>query len=264
MRLSIVCVTRNDNYGFKMLERLTAFLKCVPSDKALELIIVEWNPPNDKERMIEIVRKLDLGYAVRVITVPHEVHSAGRFAFPVVEYWGKNVGLSYARGDYVLFLNPDVIIPAIIFEGILKGSLNPSLYYRAVRVDVRPEVLDMDGDVVENCMKNVVQVNQRVDAPFSNASGDFLLMSTDVAKDMRGYIQTDEVYTWLDTEFVERCYARLGSPAIFNAPIYHVEHGRHDRKVDSQMMEQARRDFARNNGTIGIEKSYLEEASNVS
>ena len=263
MRLSIVCVTRNDDYGFRMLDRFAAFLKCIPSNKELELIIVEWNPLDDRERMIDIVKRMELGYLVRVVTVPNLVHRCGSFAFPVVEYWGKNVGLSYARGDWVLFLNPDLIIPERIFEGIFKGSLNASAYYRAVRVDVKPEVLDMEGDVFENCKQNVVKVNRREDAPFSNASGDFLLMSTDVARQMRGYIQTEKIYTWLDTEFVERCYSKLGNLAIFDTPIYHVEHGRHDRKVNQYIMEQARKDFKHNNGIIGLDKTWLEVASNM-
>ena len=130
-------------------------------------------------------------------------------------------------------------------------------------MDVKPEVLDMEGDIFENCKQNVVKVNRREDAPFSNASGDFLLLSADVAMDMRGYIQTEKIYTWLVTEFVERCYCKLGNLAIFDVPIYHVEHGRHDRKVNQYIMEQARKDFKHNNGIIGLDKTWLNVASNM-
>jgi hypothetical protein len=109
--ISIVIVGRNDNYGVNFLERLKSFVNGldvqVTDRNLIELVIVEWNPPEDAKSLIDSIDRPE-NYVVRVITVPSEVHARHGYRGNLAEYQAKNVGVARARGKFVLVTNPDI------------------------------------------------------------------------------------------------------------------------------------------------------------
>ena len=59
--LSVVVTTRNDDHGGDPLKRLQAFVntfdaQCRRTGLDAEVVVVEWNPPADRQRLHRLVR----------------------------------------------------------------------------------------------------------------------------------------------------------------------------------------------------------------
>ena len=105
--LSVVVVSRNDDHGGNMLQRMQLFvsgwLEQAKRHKLdSELIIVEWNPLPDRPKLSEVLKwPEDSGpCTVRFIEVPPEIHKRFKYSeqLPVFQMIGKNVGIRRARG----------------------------------------------------------------------------------------------------------------------------------------------------------------------
>lgn len=137
-------VSRNDNYGGKLIHRMQASIDSILklSEKYeldAELIIVEWNPPEDEKRLSDA---LDFSSSsehteVRIIEVPTEVHnSLPGSEKPLFEYVGKNVGIRRAKGKYVLATNADLIYNDKLIEFFSSKQLSEDSFYRIDRYDL--------------------------------------------------------------------------------------------------------------------------------
>ena len=66
-----------------------------------EIVIVEWNPPADRDSLAMALRPLDGLPHTRIVTVPASVLDSLSFkhrdSFP--QFIAKNIGLRYARGN---------------------------------------------------------------------------------------------------------------------------------------------------------------------
>jgi hypothetical protein len=144
--LSIVIAARNDNYGGDFNQRIQNFISwntdLLEKNKIeTEIIIVNWNPIEENSSLFEALQwpKERKFVKFRIITVPHTIHqkfvdSTIRKAVPLFEYLTKNAGIRRAKGEYILAMNPDIIIhPKIILN--LKTLLKPNKYYRTNRID---------------------------------------------------------------------------------------------------------------------------------
>jgi hypothetical protein len=78
-----------------------------------ELILVEWNPPADREKLIEVLKyPKGEGYcSIRIIEVPPQLHSRFQYSdrLPLFQMIAKNVGIRRAKGQFVLATNIDII-----------------------------------------------------------------------------------------------------------------------------------------------------------
>ena len=229
--LSIVVVARNDNHGGDFTHRVNVFVKnfLTLSEKyklSSELIIVEWNPLEDKPSLREAItwpnaqRNHSL---IRIIHVPRKIHldlpNPAKLA--LFEYVGKNVGVRRARGEYILTTNPDVIFSDELIQFFASGKLSSESFYRISRQDVRSPVTHTlpVAEQLAYCAQNVIRVQgyfgtydnglQKIisyhywrsllsylkyrllnfpdNPPFLNASGDFLVMNRDSWNSLRGY-----------------------------------------------------------------------------
>src|SRR5260370_392130 len=78
--LSIVAASRNDDHGGNLFERMQLFVDGLADqarrfDLAIELVLVEWNPPADRPSLADALRwEPAEQFQLRVITVPPEVH----------------------------------------------------------------------------------------------------------------------------------------------------------------------------------------------
>jgi len=184
--LSIVAATRNDDHGENLLRRTQTFLNALISQSKrhelpIELILVEWNPPADRPRLVDALRwPEDPGPCqIRIITVPRYLHQrrAHSSALPFFQMIAKNVGIRRARGRFILATNIDILLSDEIAEFLAAGKLEPGKLYRTDRVDVMADV-PVDGSLFEQldyCRTHLLRVNAR-DGTFAlRQRGDYRL-----------------------------------------------------------------------------------------
>ena len=111
--LSVVIVGRNDDYGVNFLDRINTFIRSLDYQvrnypNLIELVVVEWNPLADRAPLKDVLVKTN-NLDIKIITVPAEVHDKIGHPSPVLEYYGKNVGIRRAKGQFVLTTNPDIL-----------------------------------------------------------------------------------------------------------------------------------------------------------
>lgn len=224
--ISFVVAARNDNYGGDFLQRMQLFTNtlstlCIRHKLDTELVVVEWNPPQDRERLQTAIKwkpHKDY-YKVRITEVPNEIHRQFPHSdrVPLYEFIGKNVGIRRAKGEYILATNPDIIFTDSLIAWLASNSLNFRNYYRATRYDVESPLPEFDSpeELLNYCSENVVQINSysgsshnlkqqcfylldkilwrlkhpTYDRPFTNASGDFLLMRKTYWHNLKGYLE---------------------------------------------------------------------------
>ncbi|MGE0636393.1 MAG: hypothetical protein AB7G44_02840 [Bacteroidia bacterium] len=142
--ISIVLVGRNDNYGGDFRERLQRCMdwthKQLTEHKiSSEIIFVNYNPlPIPAIEDFIHCQPANKFVKTRIITVPVNIHKNlvddNKIKnVPLLEYPAKNTGIRRANGEYIVCINPDIIIPPEIFEYI--KSINKDYYYRVNRFD---------------------------------------------------------------------------------------------------------------------------------
>ena len=233
-----------------------------------ELIIVEWNPPPDRLRLKDAIRwpnspMLD---RVSVVEVPNEVHR--RFAnsdrMPIFEYAAKNVGIRHAKGAFVLSTNPDILFSDSLIRFFSARRLKPDCYYRVSRYDVAesiPAALGVDGQLRfcslhafrYHLSKRTVKLNKprrflhycsqavpwlrpvrklsrvfHADRVHTNASGDFMLMSADSWRSLKGFPEI-ATHSYIDAYFVYVAVTAGLRQVVLPDPIYHMEHDRSEQ-----------------------------------
>lgn len=239
--LSIVISASNAGYGGNFLDRLQ---RCVDdkslfaqqfSSDSVELIVVEWNPPSQTERLVDAIRwPKNERMPTKIITVSKELHdryyNPGNFSF--LEYMAKNVGIRRASGQIVLATNADVIFSAGICSRLKTVVMSEFCFYRANRHD-----LDKEGRVYQilyanGCFKPGEQnlgvsrtgVPYRENMPHFNASGDFMMMHRENWMRLRGYPENTGYLITLDGEMVHIALTSGLSQVIVPEPIYHQWH----------------------------------------
>ena len=143
-RLSVVATSRNDDHGGHLLERMQWFVDGLAwnADRRgteTELVLVEWNPPQERPPLREVLRwpSEDSMLAVRILTVPPAEHTrllpAG--GIPMMQMIAKNVGIRRARGDNVLATNIDIMLAPELFD-LATTKIGNGTVWRADRNDV--------------------------------------------------------------------------------------------------------------------------------
>ena len=169
--LSVVLATRNDDHGGNPLWRLQAFVdtfdaQCRRTGLDAEVIIVEWNPPVDRPRLIDVLPlPRHPACAYRFVEVPPELHAtlSHAEALPLFQMIAKNVGIRRARGAFVLATNIDIIFSNELVEFMARRELAPGFLYRLDRHDVESR-LPLDQPVearMEYCRSHQLRVNRR-------------------------------------------------------------------------------------------------------
>ena len=166
--LSIVATTRNDNHGGDLLKRTTCFVEGIYHQAknfnvAIELIIIEWNPPADKKLLKDVLPKPPTGSPVvlRYIVVPNEIHLKYRMAdrMPLFQMTAKNVGIRLAKGEFILCTNIDLLFSDELFQFLSEKKLKKNNFYRTNRVDVPAEIMEIDNfdDKLNFGNKNIIE-----------------------------------------------------------------------------------------------------------
>jgi hypothetical protein len=146
-QLSVIATSRNDEHGGHLRARMQLFVQGLAEQAErfglpVELILVEWNPPADRQPLVEALQWTPTEhFQPQVITVPAEVHRTFPHAdgLPLFQMIGKNVGIRRSTAPYVLATNIDILFSDELFT-FMKTSLKPNALYRADRHDVLAEL----------------------------------------------------------------------------------------------------------------------------
>jgi len=148
-KISFVMAGRNDDFGGNFLNRLQLSVNSIlllskKYNLPAELILVEWNPPQDKPRLKDAITwPKDIHPAiVRIIEVPHKIHTKFKNSerIPFFEFFAKNVGLRRANGEYVLVTNSDIIFSEGIIKYFSENNLSQDVFCRIDRYDIRDAI----------------------------------------------------------------------------------------------------------------------------
>lgn len=167
--LSVVTTARNDNHGGNFLYRMQHFVdgfieQCKRHQLKAELIIVEWNPPEETLPLSQMLKfPEDKGScAVRFIRVPKGVHMKLNHSdkLPLFQMIGKNVGIRRALGEFVLATNIDILFSDKIIR-FLRDKLKSRTLYRADRLDVPSELPSARSlhEILDFCAENHFRIN---------------------------------------------------------------------------------------------------------
>jgi hypothetical protein len=176
--LSIVSVSRNDEHGGHLLERMQIFIdslneQCNRYQLETELIIVEWNPPENKKMLHEVIQWPDnRGFlTTRIIQVPNTLHSTFKNSdrIPLFQMIGKNVGIRRSRGEFILATNIDILFSDELMEYISKKKLRKNVLYRVDRLDASSPFTGIfrffgrqpSAVMREFCRVNTIRVNKK-------------------------------------------------------------------------------------------------------
>jgi hypothetical protein len=170
--ISVVVTARNDDHGGNLLGRMQVFVDAWISQArrhglSSELIIVEWNPPRDRARLMNALRwpKETGPCRVRIIEVPPEVHATYPHAeaLPLYQMIAKNVGIRRARGQFILATNIDIVFSDEVVEFLASRRLTTGRMYRIDRTDVGSDV-PQQGTIEEQlayCRSHQIRVCAR-------------------------------------------------------------------------------------------------------
>jgi hypothetical protein len=172
--ISVVVAARNDNHGGNMLGRMQAFLDSWMAQSERyglesEIVVVEWNPPGSRPRLIDALRWPDKPgpVEVRFVEVSPELHAAlsktapSSEAIPLHQMIAKNAGIRRSRGEFVLATNLDIVFSPELMHFLAQRRLERGAMYRMDRYDVANGIPDRAAGVdalLEYCRSHVQRV----------------------------------------------------------------------------------------------------------
>jgi hypothetical protein len=273
--LSLVLTGRNDNYGGDFRSRLqhcvsNAHKQLKSAGITAEILFVNYNPVEENEPIERFIEwpKSDEQVSIRIVTIPNLVHQllvkdGQRKDVPVLEYFGKNAGIRRAKGEFILSMNPDIILTENVINELKK--LSKDSYYRANRIDFSGDLASahelkrvfLKGhdypfssldqlpalrfkNRFANAWKcftpNISSILNRLSKPVyyehtanrfhCNVSGDFMLIHRDYWFELGGQHENTSISLHVDSLMVVQA-AHLGlKEKVLEHPIFHQEHER--------------------------------------
>jgi hypothetical protein len=176
-----VVAARNDQHRGGFLRRLQLFVTGLLEQAKVhglesELVIVEWNPPDETPKLREArTWPRETGpCTVRIIEVSRELHQRFKNADKLAlhQMIAKNVGIRRARGRYVLATTADLLFSNELVEFLASGKLKPGTMYRIDRYDVRSDVPENVSlkEQLDYCERNIIRINGRLEVIPTNAA----------------------------------------------------------------------------------------------
>lgn len=250
--LSVVITGRNDDYGIDFVGRLNTFIRHLDYQvrgqvNFAELIIVEWNPLPDRAPLSDVIPKTAM--PVKIVTVPAEIHDTLGTASPVLEFFGKNVGIRHSTGEFVLVTNPDILFSTSLVNMLKARSLRRECLYRVDRLDFHSQgIQEIDPEhMVEFARAHTFVVHTsgtsvpvaadtpwallpttQGDPPHTNACGDFMLAARDAFFQAGGLCEIPTQKWHVDSYSLFRLIDIGLVPMVWKSPacIFHQHHER--------------------------------------
>jgi hypothetical protein len=227
MKISLIFVTRNDDYNGGSLDRLNFSLKSlrkVLDGVPFEVVIVDYNPPIDRPRMSEVISSPFIKHVVvepeqHIKCLDKHLELGAKFQIgerflnreevlyicPYIGTIGFDVGLYASEGEYVICTSTDNMFTKSFKD--LINNLRPKVLYRSMRKNVPSNrVEDLFTRIIEEQkLPNVGmdKLNQSKNN-INKATGDFLLMDRNSWLEIGGYIpifhvrakEADSIIMW--------------------------------------------------------------------
>jgi hypothetical protein len=228
--ISVVTYGRNDGYApsyARKVSRATAALAGQLERAAVdaELIICEWNPPADRQKLLDV---FETPKALKHVTIRGFVVDARHHRFTGGHERGfhgaeaANVGLRRARGLFALPKSSDTFFSNGLIRRIARQDLDANTVYRANRHDVSgiaDSVWDLDDQALLAKFDSLpTSIHDFIVQPrhwalrelHTNASGDFTLMRTEHWHRLRGYPRDPTVLTLDGDSLILHAAAAIG------------------------------------------------------
>mmetsp|Transcript_34310 Transcript_34310/g.102537 ORF Transcript_34310/g.102537 Transcript_34310/m.102537 type:complete len:295 (+) Transcript_34310:1-885(+) len=115
-----------------------------------EIIVVEWNPPVEKEPIADVISGApgtEGSVPIRVIRVPPAVHMTlpHHKAHPIFEHIAENVAFQRARGRFLLKTNIDNIMSPDTVLFLARRQLREDAVYRATYIEYDVDKPETEG-----------------------------------------------------------------------------------------------------------------------
>ena len=202
--LSIVLSTRNDFYSNKSMaevlkNNLLTMLQNIENNKIYtEIVITEWNPPQETESLFEALKDIDpnIYTKIRIITVPQNIHKSYKYNDKrnLIGEIAGNVAIRRSSGKFILHKSSDTFFSESIFKFISKHQLDQKCFYRCDKVEVKCDFKNTMG--WESLFKKNIISRSKYSGSgaYKSSSGDFMLASRKSWHDIRGFPESDTVY----------------------------------------------------------------------
>jgi hypothetical protein len=169
--ISIIVTSRNDDHGGGMLLRMQTFVNCLLDQcnrhqLNAELILVEWNPPDNRPPIAEALQWPSESTAVvRILEVPNSIHRRFQHSdsLSLFQMIAKNAGIRRSRADHVLTTNVDILFSEELIRFLKFGEIQNHFLYRVNRYDV-PADIPRDLTVpqkLEYCRNHLLRIHSK-------------------------------------------------------------------------------------------------------
>ena len=243
MKLSAVVITRNDNYGGNLNDRATYCLNSLVNTFD-EVILVDWNSPDNKPQLWDIQDKIDLKGNLKHIVITPEIASMLTNNDPQAqvccETLARNIGIRRATGDYIVSTNIDVIAPRRDqLEKTIKNELNDDTFYTISRRYTDWEQIEkfhggerkysdwesLRDHLIENSEERTTgeSVVEGDNYSIINCCGDFQLAHKNIWNEIRGF-EEELIYVLYSDTNVQKKAIKHGFKlkAIYSPALFHI------------------------------------------
>lgn len=271
--LSIVVISRNDDHDITLLKRMRIFytnllFQLEKYKLPSELIIVEWNPPKKKPPLAKILPMTEKHQysTVKIITVPNFLHKRFKYSnvLGLYQFIAKNVGIRRAKGKFILATNIDILFSNEVIEYLSKKKLEKDILLRSIRFDIPSSINEIwtISKRLRFCKKNAYNAylpqndtsklnfiekifkKRYSEEVFTNACGDFTLLSKETWNMLRGYPEFPLHGVKIDGLLVYQAYFAGNKHEILPATacVYHIEHENSwSREKSSSLQDKLRK-----------------------
>jgi len=181
-KIAAVVVARNDDYMSDFAERLRATLDWNIRYLIDEVVLVEWNPPPDRELLAyDLTKRFS---CLRAYVVPAKVHGelCKNDNVPLLEYHAKNVGIRRAKSPWIIATNADAALGFDLVNTILSADLSPDVIWTAERIDIPWREGQQTSIGVGSALRYLRAI------PYHElGTGEFILASKELWNRTRGY-----------------------------------------------------------------------------
>lgn len=235
--LTVVLISRNDDYGGNLLGRLRTFISTTDEYAGMygwdaEILLVEWNPPA-AEPFFEEVLEPPQNVALRIFRVPPAIHAtypnAGRVKLYV--HIGRNVGIRQAAGEWILSTTQDVVFSDRLARWLAEENFAKECIYRVTRLDSDIPAVEPGtaAEIVAQLRSRVVSIRAYYPRQIlhTRGCGDFLLMHRDVWRALKGGPEWGVFSCYIDGIILHAAHVSNVQQVALDPTrsIYHIQHG---------------------------------------